>query len=612
MIRETLCAALAACLLGAPAAHAQDAAWAAARAELLLHPPEPLAPGGRRKPDPVGIYDLQRLEAEFEVPRGLTPAVARYQVALVLREGADSLDLQAQGYIPLQVTVDAEPVRFAFFPDADLLQIPLGARREAGAPVVLNILAQLAPLCDEAPLCGLGGPYRHLAGLTWFPSAYDPPYGDRQIVQLTLITQAGERAIATGALISEAPLGADRVTTTFETELPTLRPAFAVGETGRLTSTLFDRIELDLRPPLGEGEDGVMRRTATDVLALYRRLYGLFPFSRLGLTTINDDSLAALGPQALILLPEFLWLIPDGDPSFSLVQSVVAHEIAHQYFFNAVAISDEEDVWLSEGWAELGAQRFMEEITGTDDHFRMNYWGYVHGIRQGQDQPLYSAGLQDNPLYFEIAYQKGAATLELIRRRLSAEIFDEAMLAYVAEFTDQVATSQEVLDFWLTFTGDEVLAQLFEMWVFEAGFPTLIVSVTPARTEADPLQVQISQQGALYRGPLPIALRLAGGEPQPLTLTLDGPTTESSFVSPDLSGLEIDPDLTLFRLIRPGQPGDVNLDGLVDGRDLLDVLAAQGRASPTPSWREIVDVNADLIVDAPDAAEIIDRFGSGW
>ena len=46
---------------------------------------------------------------------------------------------------------------------------------------------------------------------------------------------------------------------------------------------------------------------------------------------------------------------------------MIVHEIAHQWFGNAVTESDWDDVWLSEGFATYFTHLFVEHADGRDD-----------------------------------------------------------------------------------------------------------------------------------------------------------------------------------------------------------------------------------------------------
>ena len=55
----------------------------------------------------------------------------------------------------------------------------------------------------------------------------------------------------------------------------------------------------------------------------------------------------------------------------------VVHEIAHQWFGNAVTERDWDDVWLSEGFATYFTLLFAEHYEGRD--------GFVAGLRRSRD-----------------------------------------------------------------------------------------------------------------------------------------------------------------------------------------------------------------------------------
>jgi aminopeptidase N len=48
----------------------------------------------------------------------------------------------------------------------------------------------------------------------------------------------------------------------------------------------------------------------------------------------------------------------------------VIHEIAHQWFGNAVTEADWDDVWLSEGFATYFTQLYIEHAYGRDEFVR--------------------------------------------------------------------------------------------------------------------------------------------------------------------------------------------------------------------------------------------------
>ena len=48
----------------------------------------------------------------------------------------------------------------------------------------------------------------------------------------------------------------------------------------------------------------------------------------------------------------------------NLRTTLVAHELAHQWWGNSVTYAKWEDIWLSEGWATYSEQLFIERFLG--------------------------------------------------------------------------------------------------------------------------------------------------------------------------------------------------------------------------------------------------------
>lgn len=56
-------------------------------------------------------------------------------------------------------------------------------------------------------------------------------------------------------------------------------------------------------------------------------------------------------------------------------------------------------------------------------------------------------------------------------------------------------------------------------------------------------------------------------------------------------------------------PGDINGDGVVDGKDLIVVAKALGAYPSHPRWNSIADVNHDNEVDGADMIIVAENFG---
>ena len=153
-------------------------------------------------------------------------------------------------------------------------------------------------------------------------------------------------------------------------------------------------------------------------------------------------------------------------------RNVVIHEIAHQWFGNAVTEADWDDVWLSEGFATYFTLLFIEHAYGRD--------AFVEGLLSSQK--TVDAFHEKNPGYTIIhdnlsdmaqvttsqTYQKGSWVLHMLRGVLGTEVFWEGIRAYYREFKDANATTADFKRVMEEVSGKD-LSVFFRQWLYEPG-----------------------------------------------------------------------------------------------------------------------------------------------
>ena len=72
--------------------------------------------------------------------------------------------------------------------------------------------------------------------------------------------------------------------------------------------------------------------------------------------------------------------------------------------------------------------------------------------------------------------------------------------------------------------------------------------------------------------------------------------------------LDVDPNFTTMRRLRPDPSGDVNLNGVVDGMDFLDIHHHMGRVIGDAQWTDRVDINHDGVIDDADMTDFLTQF----
>ena len=154
-------------------------------------------------------------------------------------------------------------------------------------------------------------------------------------------------------------------------------------------------------------------------------------------------------------------------------QNVIIHEIAHQWFGNAVTEYDWDDVWLSEGFATYFTLLFREHQYGRDD--------FVEGLKVSRDRVR--TFQDENPDYTIVhdnlddmgrvtssqTYQKGGWTLHMLRGVIGEEAFWGGIQAYYALYKDKNATTDDFRRAMEEASGRD-LSEFFQQWLYQGGW----------------------------------------------------------------------------------------------------------------------------------------------
>jgi aminopeptidase N len=155
------------------------------------------------------------------------------------------------------------------------------------------------------------------------------------------------------------------------------------------------------------------------------------------------------------------------------IVTLVAHEIAHQWFGDSVTGSTWADLWLSEGFATYFAGLFVERHEGQKpfrDYMRQaaeTYFRYAEKTRT----PIFDNETED---LFKLLnannYQKGAWVLHMLRSSLGDKAFFQGVRIYYARHKNSTATTEH-LRAALEEASDRDLRVFFQSWIYGKGHP---------------------------------------------------------------------------------------------------------------------------------------------
>jgi aminopeptidase N len=257
------------------------------------------------------------------------------------------------------------------------------------------------------------------------------------------------------------------------------------------------------------------------VLEYYSDLIGPYSYEKLANIVSNATSGGMEAASAIAYSEASV----SGDRS-KRWQIVIIHEIAHQWFGNAVTESDWNDVWLSEGFATYYTLLYREHAWGRDDFLagltdaRKRVVDYY---KDDFDFQVVRDYLEDlNNISGPMMYQKGAWTLHMLREKIGIEAYNEGIRSYYAEFQNQNARTGDLIRHMEEASGAE-LEGFFNQWLRQGGIPHLEASW---KMNGNSAQVELAQNQPTYGFAIDVevAYRYADGSLSPV-LTIGMPGT---------------------------------------------------------------------------------------
>ncbi len=149
--------------------------------------------------------------------------------------------------------------------------------------------------------------------------------------------------------------------------------------------------------------------------------------------------------------------------------SVNAHEMAHQWFGDAITCSSAKHHWLHEGFATFYQLKAIEKFIGEDDFLweKKKYRDQIFAISQRDSLPLAHPKAGTERFYY-----KGAFVLMMLEQKLGEQDFMKAISKYVEDNLYGVVETETLkLSFEKTLNID--LTTFFNQWVYGYGEPKI-------------------------------------------------------------------------------------------------------------------------------------------
>ncbi len=452
-----------------------------------------------------------------------------------------SIDRKGKGMLVDGVYLDKNPVSYTHQKDALIINLP--------SPSSLNQTLVFTIKYHGIPSDGLrigatkfgdrsffneNWPNR---GRHWLP-LIDHPY-DKATAEFIVKAPAHYKVISNGLLLEESDLGNNVKLTHWKQSVPVSSWLFVLGVADFAVKYVDEfkgkSIQTWVYSKNREAGFYDFDEPTKKVLEFYSAYVGPYAYEKLA--NIQTPSVnGGMETSSAIFYGEDL---VNGKRD-ERIRNIVIHEIAHQWFGNAVTENTWDDAWLSEGFATFFTLLFIENEYGKEEYKK----GIIKAKKTVFDLSLKipdfsivsNRTAEKEPVTNGLTYQKGAWVLHMLRDLLGEKSFQKGIRAYYAKYFNSNTTTDEFRHEMEKASGKD-LKLFFKQWLYQPINPT-INAVWKYDPAAKKIVIQLTQSQSgdyLFNTPVEIGYyKLGATSPTILKMNLSRNQEVFSFSLPSI------------------------------------------------------------------------------
>lgn len=368
----------------------------------------------------------------------------------------------------------------------------------------------------------------------WFP-CYDYP-NDMASTEIYVTADKSYQTLSNGVLKTKLDNGDGTNTWHWVNELPHVSYLVMLGVGNwDVIEENWSGIPIYSYVPVGKKEWGERSyRQTADILKFFSEKIGFkYPWGKFSQVAVEDYIYGGMENTGAVVLFDGSVYDDKTEPDYNAV-GLVAHELAHQWWGDAVTCKNWNEIWLNESFATYFQCLYFEHHYGKDEFDYNIFRNTNDAIRvdsTSSRKPIYVRdGLTTN------TYDKGSVVLNMLRYMVGDEKFWKAMNIYITKNKHTPVVTKNLVDavheaaFNPELDYNRDYTWFFEEWIYKAGQPEYEVSYvydeSQKRLQIISRQVQRLDSSSVFKTPVPVEIITAGKTEQVTAI----PTTEASSV----------------------------------------------------------------------------------
>ena len=234
-------------------------------------------------------------------------------------------------------------------------------------------------------------------------------------------------------------------------------------------------------------------------------------------------------------------------------RTLIAHELAHQWFGDKVTCGSWKDIWLNEGFATYLEGMVTENFDGEDlfTNWKQSKVNNITSLPYGSVYLSDADTLSVSRIFSSrLSYNKGAMVLHMLRKKVGETAFFQGMQNYLdaPELAYNFAKVEDYKSAMETASGQD-LTEFFNDWLYNEGYPSYEVhwNQIGSQVNIQVLQTQSDPSVSFFEAPVPIRIVGTLGEVEDVVLdNISNGQYFSEAVGFIVDHLEFDPDVDLI------------------------------------------------------------------
>ena len=359
-----------------------------------------------------------------------------------------------------------------------------------------------------------------------------------------------------------------------------------------------------LTPPSEFKEAGNSFKDTEDIMEFFEKEIGVpYPWAKYYQICVNDFVAGGMENTSATTLTDST-LFTEATENIHSSESLVAHEMAHQWFGDLVTCKDWSHIWLNEGAATYYQVLYAGHKNGRDS-LLYNLRGNARQVfaMQNDTNAIVRRNFEDaHDMFGTLAYPKGGWVLHMLRSQLGEEMYRRCVKTYLERHRYGNVVTEDLRKVIEEMTGRSY-DQFFDQWLYHAHYPELEISQSwNEKSKLEKISVRQTQKlgnnVGLFNFPLTVRFK---GKSGTVDKVIQVTSLAEDFYLPLESAPEsvrIDPEYTLLAKINFNVPTPMLYAQLADKDDLIGRFMAIEQLSERKDKEAVAKLKAALNNDS--------------